>query len=233
MQLVVEPVPEAAAAAAAAHMAQVLARAIAARGRATLALSGGSTAMPLLAALLHQAIDWTRVAVFQVDERIAADGAAARNLTALQCALVAGGPLPPANLHPMPVTAGKLEIAAEGYAQQLRELAGSPPILDLVHLGLGVDGHTASLFPGDAALQVTDREVTLAASHAGYRRMTLTLPVINAARARVWLVVGAAKVGVLANLVEGTSGTPGTLVARDGTTIFADAAARPFRPADR
>lgn len=233
MQVVVEPTAEAAAGAAAAHMAQVLARAIAARGRATLALSGGNTAMPLLAALLHQAIDWAQVAVFQVDERIAADGDAARNLTALQCALVAGGPLPAANLHPMPVTADTLEAAAEGYAQRLRDYAGSPPVLDLVHLGLGGDGHTASLFPGDAALQVTDREVTLAGSHAGYRRMTLTLPVINAARARAWLVVGSAKAAVLANLERGTAGMPGTLVVRDGTTIFADAAARPLRPAGR
>lgn len=233
MQVVVEPTAEAAAGAAAAHMAQALAQAIEARGRATLALSGGSTAMPLLAALLRQAIDWTRVAVFQVDERIAPDGDAARNLTALQCTLVAGGPLPAANLHPMPVTADTLETAAGGYVRRLRELAGSPPVLDLVHLGLGTDGHTASLFPGDAALQVTDREVTLAGSHAGHRRMTLTLPVINAARARAWLVVGSTKAAMLANLERGASGLPCTLVARAGTTIFADAAARPLRPAGR
>lgn len=233
MQIVVEPSPDAAAGAAAAHMAQILARSIAARGRATLALSGGATAMPLLAALLRQAIDWTHVAVFQVDERIAADGDVARNLTALQCMLVASGPLPAANLHPMPVTTGEPQAAADSYAEQLRALAGSPPVFDLVHLGLGTDGHTASLFPGDAALQVTDRDVTLAGNHAGYPRMTLTLPVINAARARAWLVVGSTKAAMLANLERGATGLPCTLVARDATIIFADAAARPLRPAGR
>ncbi|CAG0941592.1 6-phosphogluconolactonase [Gammaproteobacteria bacterium] len=233
MRVVAGPSPEAAAAGAAEFIAQSLAAALVARGRATLALSGGHSAVPLLAALARQALDWSRVAVFQVDERMAPDGDTARNLTALQRALVAEGPLPAANLHPMPVTDAEPAAAAAAYAQQLRERGGSPPILDLVHLGLGADGHTASLFPGDAVLQLTAREVAVTGPHAGYRRMTLTLPVINAARARVWLVIGAGKAGVLAELEGGTSGMPAAMVARKDATVFADAAARPLRPAGR
>jgi 6-phosphogluconolactonase len=225
MRVVVEPSVEAAAEAAAARIAAALAAAIATRGRATLALSGGNSAGPLLESLARQRLDWDRVEVFQVDERIAPEGDPGRNLTALKRALVESGPLPAARLHAMPVTAIDLAASAAAYASQLRIHAGDPPALDVVHLGMGEDGHTASLFPGDAAAVAMDRAVALTGAHAGYRRMTLTLPVLNAARQVAWLVTGPGKHAVLSRLVAGDLDAPAGRVAREGAVVFADAAA--------
>lgn len=213
-----------AAQAAARHIGESLRDAIAERGAAALALSGGTSPRPLFAALARAQLDWTRVDVFQVDERVAPAGSDARNLTSIERALLAEGPLSRKRLHAMPVDAADLDAAAARYALEIEAL-GAP--LDVVHLGLGADGHTASLFAGDPAQDEADRTVATTGVHAGYRRMTLTLPAINATREIVWLVTGPQKAAVLAALVAGGGAFPASRVSRDASIVFTDAAAHP------
>jgi 6-phosphogluconolactonase len=214
------------AAAVAAHLiANVLGIAVGRRTRGSLALSGGTTPVPMLQALAREALDWSAIHVYQVDERVVARGDSARNLGVLDEILVWRGPLPRRNLHPMWVDRQELGGAADAYAAELAQVAGDPPILDLVHLGLGADGHTASLFPGDRALGVRDRSVALTAEHNGHRRMTLTLPVLNRARSVLWFVTGADKAGVVADLYAGGAPFPAGRVARRRAILVADAAA--------
>ena len=140
--------------------------------------------------------------VVQVDERVAPAGHPDRNLTHLRESLLDHAPLRPEQIHAMPVESADLEAAAKHYAATLREIAGSPPMLDLVHLGLGPDGHTASLVPGDPVLNVTDADVALTGVYQGRRRMTLTYPMINRSRRILWMVTGKEKVDALARLRE-------------------------------
>lgn len=224
MRLTVLPTAQAAALAAAAWIAARLREALAARGRASVAFSGGASPRPMLAALAAQDLPWTRIDAFQVDERLAPAGSEARNLSMLAAAL------PQACWHPMPVDevlAGRIDPAAAAlaYAQLLRSHAGVPPVLDLVHLGLGDDGHTASLFAGDAALEALDRDVAATDEHRGHRRLTCTLPLLSRARARLWLVGGAGKAPVLAALCVHDAAIPAARVASAGSVVFADAAA--------
>ncbi len=221
MRLVVMPSAQEAAARAAGHIAGALREAIAARGSATLALSGGGAAAPLCMALTSENLNWSAIDVFQVDERVAPRGDPARNLTTIERNLGGAGPFP-ARVHAMPVDAVDLAAAAAAYEAALSGVAGSSPVLDVVHLGLGGDGHTASLFPGDPATAITDRSVAVTGSHAGFRRMTLTLPVLSNARQVVWLVTGAAKAAVLADLVAGRLATPAGQVTRARAVVFAD-----------
>src|SRR5215831_4046018 len=156
--------------------------AMAARGRFTFAVSGGHTPWIMLRGLAREDMPWAGVHVFQVDERVAPDGHPDRNLTHLRESLLQHAPLRPEQIHAMPVDSPDLNAAATQYALALQEVGGSPPALDLVHLGLGPDGHTASLVPGDAVLDVTDTDVALTGVYQGRRRMTLTYPVLNRAR---------------------------------------------------
>jgi 6-phosphogluconolactonase len=213
---------------AAALIAGIAAQAIAERGRCVIALSGGRTPLPLLHALAAEAIDWRHVHLLQADERIAPAGSPARNLTQLQDALLAHIDLPDGNLHPMPVDIADPLAAAADYAQLLARLAGSPPVLDLVQLGLGDDGHTASLLPGDAALGVVDGDVALSASYRGWRRMTLTFPLLDRARHALWLVSGADKAAVLARFIAGDAALPASRVSRNNALLLCDVAAARF-----
>jgi 6-phosphogluconolactonase len=211
--------------AAATIIASELRAAISTHGKFSMALSGGHTPCLMLRALADQALPWERVHVFQVDERVAPEGDPNRNLTQLRRDLLDHTPLPPDHVHAMAVEAANLDRAAEQYARTLRELTGEPAVLDLVHLGLGTDGHTASLVPGDPALEVTDTDVTTTGPYQGRRRMTLTFPIINRSRRILWLVTGADKAASLTRLRDGDRSIPATRVSRDLTLIVADSAA--------
>jgi 6-phosphogluconolactonase len=218
----------AAAQAAAAFIAQEARAAVAARGRFVVALSGGRTPVLMFMALAREHVPWHSVHVVQVDERIAPAGDPDRNLTQLHESLLSHSPLPAAHVHPMPVDDEDLPAAAERYSAELRSIAGSPPVLDLVHLGLGTDGHTASLVPGETALDVLDVldvEVALTAPYQGRRRMTLTYPVFDHARRVLWVVTGADKAAMLARLCEGDHSIPAGRVRQDRALLIADRAA--------
>ena len=147
-----------------------------------MALSGGHTPWLMLRALAAEEVPWEAVEVLQVDERVAPAGHVDRNLTPLREGLLGPTPLRAEQIHAMPVEAPDLEAAAAAYAETLQRLAGTPPILDFVHLGLGADGHTASLVPGDPVLEVTAADVAVTGVYQGRRRMTLTYPMIDRAR---------------------------------------------------
>ena len=209
-------------------LAEAVRAAVALRGRAAIALSGGETPWLMLRRLRELDVPWDRLNVAQVDERVVPAGDPRRNLARLTELLVTDGPLPPARLLAMPVTERDLEGAAARYQSILESVAGRPLVLDVVQLGLGTDGHTASLVPGDPVLQVRDRDVALtAADYQGSRRMTLTFPALGRARRRLWLVTGAAKAARLGELLRGTGEAPAVRLPRSDTTVFTDAAANP------
>jgi 6-phosphogluconolactonase len=212
----------AAARAAAAHVADRAREAVADRGRFLLAVSGGRTPLAMLEALVSLDVPWDRVRVFQVDERAAPDGDPDRNIGQVERTLIASALLAPERVHAMPVTAIDLEAAAREYAGVLGAEAGDPPVLDLVHLGLGTDGHTASLIPGDPAERRADAPVLVTGAYQGRRRMTLSAPVLDAARARLWLVTGADKTEALARLLAGDASIPAGRVRHADSLIFAD-----------
>jgi 6-phosphogluconolactonase len=199
--------------------------AIATRGRSVLAVSGGHTPWIMLRALAREDIPWAGVHICQVDERVAPDGHPDRNLTHLRDSLLQHAPLRPEQIYAMPVESPDLEAAARQYALALREIAGSPPVLDLIHLGLGPDGHTASLVPGDAVLDVTDLEVAPTGVYQGRRRMTLTYPVLNRARRILWVVTGSEKMKMLHRLYDGDVSIPAGRVRREQGLVLADRAA--------
>ena len=196
--------------------------AITERGRFVVAFSGGNTPGAMLCHLADQNIDWSRVFVAQVDERVAPIGSRHRNLTQLRAMLVEEVPIPAGQVIAMPVERADLAVAAQEYGRRLAEVAGVPPILDLVQLGLGPDGHTASLIPGDAALDVTDADVAITASYMGWPRMTLTFPIINRARNILWLVTGAEKSAVVARLVDADDSMPAGRVNRASALLLVD-----------
>jgi 6-phosphogluconolactonase len=199
--------------------------AIEARGRFLFAVSGGHTPWVMLRALASEQIPWPAVRVFQVDERVAPAGDADRNLTHLKESLLEHAPLGPEQILAMPVEAEDLDRAAAEYARTLQRECGSPAVLDLVHLGLGPDGHTASLVPGDPVLNVRDKDVAVTGPYQGRRRMTLTYPAINRARKVLWVVTGAEKVQMLQRLLHSDANIPAGLVSRENSLVLADAAA--------
>lgn len=198
--------------------------AVAARGKFVFAVSGGKTPWQMLRALAGENLPWPGVHVFQVDERVAPAGHADRNLTHLRESLKAA-PLRAEQIHAMPVEEANLEAAAADYAKTLVQLAGVPPVLDLVHLGLGADGHTASLVPGDAVMDVTDRDVALTGIYQQRRRMTLTYPLINRARKILWVATGAEKVEMLRRLQAGDVSIPAGKIISANALVLADRAA--------
>ncbi len=199
--------------------------AVAARGRFIVAISGGQTPWQMLRALANEHVPWAEVHIVQVDERVAPSGDPDRNLTHLRDSLLAHAPLRPEQIHAMPVEELDLDAAARCYAQTLQAVAGTPPVLDLVHLGLGPDGHTASLVPGDPVLNVIGADVAPTGVYQGHRRLTLTYPVINRCRRILWLVTGASKAGMLVRLRQGDPAIPAGRIRRDQATVLADRAA--------
>jgi len=196
-----------------------------ARGRFILAISGGHTPWIMLRMLSKQEVPWGGICVLQVDERIAPAGDPDRNLTHLRETLLENAPIDPAQIYPIPVEMPDPREAAAEYSRTLEKVAGSPPIIDLVHLGLGPDGHTASLVPGDPVLQVADRDVAITGMYQGRKRITLTYPVINRARQILWVVTGSEKVRALWQLESADLTIPGGRIRRDQSLILADEAA--------
>jgi 6-phosphogluconolactonase len=208
----------AAAAAAAAFVAERARAAAADHGSCTFAVSGGHTPWAMFMSLRDEDMPWSSTRIFQVDERVAPSGDPDRNLTHLRESLrddrTAG-----VSVHPMPVEDPDLEAAAARYGADL------PSRLDLIHLGLGPDGHTASLVPGDPVLEVRDRSVALTGDYQGRRRMTLTYPVLDGADQILWLVAGADKADALGKLRAADPSIPAGRVVAERQVVFADRAA--------
>jgi 6-phosphogluconolactonase len=192
--------------------------AVADQGRFSLAVSGGHTPWAMFARLAGKEMPWGKVTIFQVDERVAPDGDPDRNLTHLRASLPPAAPAT-ADVRPMPVDVPDLEHGAAEYARSL------PEAFDLVHLGLGPDGHTASLVPGDAVLQVTDRLVAVTGVYQGRRRMTLTFPMLERAPRVLWLVTGQDKTDAIRRLRAGDRSIPASRVSSADAVLIADEAA--------
>ena len=199
--------------------------AVAARGAFVIAVSGGHTPWQMLRALAEEDVPWGAVHVAQIDERVAPSGDPDRNLTHLRESLLEHAPLRPERIYAMPVESSNLQAACEEYAETLRAIADSPPVLDVVHLGLGPDGHTASLVPGDPVLDIEDADVALTGVYQGRRRMTLTYPILNRARLVLWLVTGAEKAGMLQRLRAGDARIPAGKIRVDRAVVLADRSA--------
>ncbi len=229
MNLEVVAGPEALAIRAAEHIIEVGVQAIDERGQFVLAVSGGSTPRRLLGELGRRTdLDWTRVHLFQVDERVAPEGDDARNATMLYESLLtdefrSANVL--AGVWLMPVAREDLEAATEDYARQMDEVTGSPVVFDLIQLGLGDDGHTASLVPGDPVLNVVDREVAVTGEYRGHRRMTMTWPVLDRAKELLWVVSGESKREALDRYLDNDPSIPATLPTQARATVLVDAAA--------
>ena len=213
----------------AAEAAKIIAQegrgAVAARGRFVFAVSGGKTPWQMLRALANEDLPWTSVYVAQVDERVAPAGHPDRNLTHLRESLLERVPLRPEQICAMPVESPDLAAAAGSYALMLQEIAGSPPVLDLVHLGLGPDGHTASLVSGDPVLNITEADVAVTGLYQQRWRMTLTYPALNRSRRILWVVTGGEKAGMLLRLRGGDTAIPAGRVAQEHALVLADRAA--------
>lgn len=214
----------------AARLGALLREAVETRGIATLALSGGGGLEPMFTELAGLRLPWEHIHVFQADERIAPDGHEDRNWTAASDQFLARLRRPLAGAHPMPVVEAlegddAAEEAADRYLDALEEVAGHPVVLDVVHLGLGDDGHTASLIPGDPVLEVDNRDVAVTGTYQGRRRMTLTYPALARARQIVWLVAGESKAEAVGQLVRGDPSITATQVRRDTATLLIDPAA--------
>jgi 6-phosphogluconolactonase len=222
MKIQVFPDADIVAQAAASLVAEAARTAAAERGRFVMAVSGGTTPWQMLRALAHEIVPWPAVHIFQVDERVAPPGDPDRNLTHLRESLLSHAPLDESQIHAMPVDDPDLLAAAARYATTLLGVAGMPAVLDLVHLGLGPDGHTASLVPGDPVLEVSDFDVAISGVYQGRRRMTLTYPVLNRARQVLWLATGASKADMLVRLCDSDPTIPAGRVNREHANLLAD-----------
>jgi 6-phosphogluconolactonase len=207
---------------AAAVIAKEARAAVAERGRFVMAVSGGKSPWVMLADLADEDVPWANVHVFQIDERIAPAGDPDRNYVHLRDSLLAHAPIPPGQIYAMPVEMPDSEAAARLYAQTLEGVAGKPPVLDLAHLGLGPDGHTASLIPGDPVLNVNDRDIAVTGVYQGRKRMTMTYPVINRAEKIMWLVSGKDKVDALRKLRAADATVPAGRIRQTQALLLAD-----------
>jgi 6-phosphogluconolactonase len=233
MRIAIEKTPTDVARAAADWLRDEIEAAVAQRGRCLLALSGGRSPWQMLTALADEPLPWDRLQVLQVDERVVGSDDERRNALHLAAELLAPGRLPRAGFHPMPVEQADPDAAAASYEATLEALGGLLPVLDVAQLGLGADGHTASLVPGDPVLEVQDRDVAASGPYQGTRRVTMTLPLLDRARRLLWLVTGEEKAEALAKLVAGDRAIPAARVATVRATVFADEAAASRLPPER
>lgn len=194
-------------------LTEELERCLARKPRVAMALSGGRTPWAVFRWLAQAELDWRRVDIYQVDERIAASGDSARNIEGLRESLL---DRVPARVFPMPVEEPDLDAAAARYGQSL------PRVLDIIHLGLGADGHTASLLPGDPVLDVSDRLVAVTKPHYGFRRMTLTFPAFERAGEIVWIVAGSDKSAVARRLLVADPTIPAGRIPQERAVLVTD-----------
>lgn len=213
------------------HLVRAAAGAIEERGRFVWAVSGGTTPRRMLELLSERDdVDWGRTHLFQVDERVAPDGDPDRNATMLDTALLTdaftarnqlGG------LWLMPVTDDDLDAACARYGESMNSVTGSPVVFDLIQLGMGGDGHTASLIPGDPILDVSDRDVAMSDVYQGRIRMSLTWPVLDRAKELLWVIGGASKVDAVQQFFDADPAIPATLPTQARATVLLDQAANP------
>ena len=203
--------------AAANYVAEIASVAVANGGAFNFAVSGGTTPWGMFEKLASLDLPWENIVVYQVDERVAPLDDPARNLTNLRKSLAAVR----LTIKAMPVNAKDLDIGARAYGSEL------PDRFDLVHLGLGPDGHTASLLPDDSVLAVDDRPVALAGPYQGYRRMTLTYPALSRADQILWLIAGSDKSSPLSLLLRSDPSIPAGRVVAAQSLVMADVAAAP------
>ncbi|HLU07758.1 MAG TPA: 6-phosphogluconolactonase [Woeseiaceae bacterium] len=204
--------------AAAAFIAECLRQAVKERGLATFAVSGGRSPWGMFERLADESVEWDRVHVLQVDERVVPLDDDARNWSHFLEGSLAER-IPKQNRHPMPVEEDA-ELAVGRYSATLIQWAGVPPQLDVVHLGIGEDGHTASLFADDVLLQDRRHWVGVSRVYEGHRRLTLTLPVLNSARVIAWFVIGAGRREVLERLRRGDESIAASHVQRGKAVVF-------------
>jgi 6-phosphogluconolactonase len=214
--------PDLAAQKAASFIAGEARKSVELRGLFIMAVSGGKTPWKMLRALADEDVPWKGMHIIQVDERLAPDGHPDRNITHLRESLIGHSPMLPERIHAMPVEVIDREAAAAEYARTIRDITGSPAIIDLIHLGLGTDGHTASLIPGDPVLNVTDKDVALTGFYQGRQRFTLTYPIINRSRNVLWLITGGEKCEMLQRLLDNDLSIPAGRISREHAIVLAD-----------
>jgi 6-phosphogluconolactonase len=192
------------------------------KGSFSMAISGGRTPWEMLKFLSKAHLRWNKINIFQVDEREAPDGHPDRNLSQLFKAIQDSGVETKVNIFPMPVTAENLEEACEDYSKIIYEVTGDG-ILDLIHLGMGSDGHTASLIPGDQVCEIEDRDVAMTlAPYQGRMRMTLTYPIINRAKEILWVVTGEEKAEMVEKLLISDPSIPAGNVNSSNAVLLLD-----------
>jgi 6-phosphogluconolactonase len=233
MKLRILPTAAQAARGAANHIAELARSAVSERHAFTIALSGGTTPLAMFDHLIAADMPWRHAHLFQTDERVAPQGDPDRNLTSLDERLISKVPLAEDQVHLMPVDGGDIVADSASYERTLCRVAGMPPVLDIVHLGLGADGHTASLVPGDRVVNVRDREVAFTEAYQGRCRMTLTVPALSRARNLVWLVCGSAKAGAVLRLLIADPAIPAGRIQLDRATLFVDQDAAALLEADQ
>jgi 6-phosphogluconolactonase len=207
---------------AAKFIAETVRQDVFARSRFVMALSGGQTPWKMLQILGSEDIPWKAVHIFQVDERLAPAGHRERNFTYLQESMLDHTDVLPEQIYAMPVDHKDLETMAGNYIQTLQRIAGNPPVLDLIHLGMGKDGHTASLVPGDPVLKMMDTDVALTGLYQGRQRLTMTYPFINRARRILWVITGREKSEMFNRLREADESIPAGCVCRTKTIVITD-----------
>ena len=210
---------------AAAYIEQLIRETLVRKKSFSMAISGGRTPWEMLKILSKASLPWTRVNLFQVDERVAPDGHADRNLTQLFQAIEGSPLVTRLRIFPMPVTADDLDVASEDYAQLIHEITEGEG-LDLIHLGMGSDGHTASLVPGDGVLEVNDRDVACTEQlYQGRIRMTLTYPLLNAAKQILWIVTGSEKKEMVQRMLQQDPSIPAGSIRPENALLLVDQAA--------
>jgi len=210
---------------AASYLEQLIRETLTQKKTFSMAISGGRTPWEMLKILSKAPLPWTRINLFQVDERIAPDGHADRNLTQLFQAIEGSPMVTRLHIFPMPVTAEDLETGSKDYAELIHEITEGDG-LDLIHLGMGSDGHTASLVPGDGVLNQRDRNVACTQGlYQGRIRMTLTYPILNSAKRILWIVTGSEKQEMVQRLLNQDSSIPAGIVNQANALLMVDQAA--------